>query len=140
MSKCLTPRDSQFAGPAEKGGWWGGAAAFTEGLFDVHDMRFGVRARVVEHHVGTRRHSCLDGAAREDNCFDPRAQGGQIRAIGIDTTFDLRAVARVTPMTGHQEVDLHRREHAERPLVCIEPVTHEWDLEVAEEVSGPQAR
>src|SRR5450756_1116989 len=41
-------------------------------------------------------------------------------------------------MTGNQEVDLHRGEHAERPLERIEPVTHEWDLEVAQEVSGPQ--
>src|SRR5450756_394239 len=140
MSWCLTPKDSQFAGPTEKGDCWGGAAAFKEGLFDVHDVRFGIRDWVAEHHVGTRRHSCLDSAAREDDCFDPCAQLGQVRAVCVDAARDFGAVARATPMTGNQEVDLHRGEHAERPLERIEPVTHEWDLEVAQEVPSPQAR
>src|SRR5664279_11465 len=138
MSWCLTPKDSQFAGPAKKRGWWSGAAAFKEDLFDVHDMCFDVRDRVAEDHVGTRRHSCLDGTAREDDCFDPCAQPGQIRAVCVDAARDFGAVAREASMTGNQEVDLHRGEHAERSFVCVEPVTHERDLNVAQEVSGPQ--
>src|SRR5450756_1452105 len=115
MSWCLAPRDSQFADPAEKGDYWGGAAAFKEGLFDVHDMRFGILARVAEDHVGARHHSCLDGAAREDDCFDPRTQLRQVRAVCVDAARDFGAVARATPMTGNQEVDLLSLIHISEP-------------------------
>ena len=99
---------------------------------------FGVRGGIAEHHVGTGRCRALHRSTREDNGFDPRAQVGQVRTVCVDAASDLGGVARQVPVTGDQQVDLHRGEHAECALECIEPVADEGDLEVAQEVPGPQ--